>query len=96
MIQKTNFFLLFQAIKKCVSIAELLNHSSKFKEVLQKEQKDANKPISAIIQQVPTRWNSIYSMLRSILKSPESLNRALYAEKYDSYVLTASEITNIK
>ena len=78
----TNVFLIL-AIKMCASIAGLFNHSPKFKEILYKNQENCGKQRSAIVQQVPTRWNSLYLMLKSILKTNEALSNALYEEKND-------------
>ena len=90
----TYFFLI--AIKKCASIAGLFNHSSKFKEILYKQQQELGKPCSAIVQQVPTRWNSLYFMLKSILKTNEALFAALYEENYTSFVLSSDQLTYIE
>ena len=55
----------------------MFNHSSSFKEKLNNIQKTNNKPIAAIVQQVPTRWNSIYLMVDSVLANRDSLEICL-------------------
>jgi hypothetical protein len=51
--------------------------------------KNWESPCSAIVQLVPTRWNSRHFMLKSILKSNEALFAALNEENYTSYVLSS-------
>jgi hypothetical protein len=45
---------------------------------------------------VPTRWNSLYLVLKSILKTNEALSNALYEENHFSYVLNSTELDCIQ
>ncbi len=71
---------LIKGIKKCSNIAGFFNHSTNLKENLYKEQTKNNMPQKSLIQQVKTRWNSLYFMVSRILVNITSLNPLLINE----------------
>ncbi|CAF1134569.1 unnamed protein product, partial [Brachionus calyciflorus] len=93
--QKSKFITTDNAktIKKCCSIASHYNHSTNTKEKLTKLQNENERPNHSIIQQVPTRWNSIYLMVDRIVENFEFLNIIFANEpKFKHLQLKSEEI----
>ncbi|CAF0985650.1 unnamed protein product [Brachionus calyciflorus] len=94
----SNEFIIFnKALKKCCSIATLYNHSTIIKEKLSMLQKDAGKNLHSIIQQVPTRWNSVFLMVERIIENFQFLNVLLASDtKQKRLELNSEEIRVLK
>jgi hypothetical protein len=90
------FELNFVGIKKCCSISSFFNHSCFFKEALYAIQKSNGKVESAFIQQVATRWNSLYFILKRIIDNYKEIDYVLDTNKdHRKYLLTEDEINYI-
>ncbi|CAF1098726.1 unnamed protein product, partial [Brachionus calyciflorus] len=86
-----NFKLIDKIIRKCCSIASLFNHSTNFKEELTKKQKENNKKVEAISQNVETRWNSLFQMLKRISDNHAILNLILSNERKHKHLVISDD-----
>ena len=65
--------------------------------MLYREQTDNGKPESALIQQVATRWNSMYDMIKRIIQNNEEIERILDHEKsHRKFIIEQIEIAYLK
>lgn len=85
-------------ISKCKEIVRFIKSSSIATETFKQEQKNEIEDVMTensykLIQEVPTRWNSLLYMIRRILKTKNALNRTLLKLKRAPPPLTADEIT---
>ena len=74
-----------QIIQKCRKLVSTFNHSTQLTEKLIEDQENSNKQEPdktkwyklRLIQDVVTRWNSLYLMLSRIFKLKDLINRVL-------------------
>ena len=64
---------LFDLLQKVRTVVEFFRNSTKFSLMLEKKQKDLGHEILTLILDVPTRWDSIYTMLSRLLKLKSSI-----------------------
>lgn len=87
-------------ISKCRSIVSLFNHSTGMNKELKDAQINNNsgtKPIR-LIQDVVTRWNSLYKMLERLIKLNGAVTTVLSLNRYSEYVeriLTNEEVLTL-
>ena len=62
---------------QCREIIDLFNHSGIMTETMKGNQIQNNKPVRKLIQDVSTRWNSSYYMMKRIVKEEQALTVAL-------------------
>lgn len=79
-------------IYKCKQIAKFFNQSVKMTNLLRQDLKKRNYGVSNVIQEVETRWNSLYAMLERINKILDSINSVLCREKHNLQLLTPDEV----
>lgn len=66
-------------IKHCKSIVNHFKNSPKAYEKLRSIQQDQNKPTLKVIQEVSTRWNSLFLMMQRLLLINDQITLALYS-----------------
>ena len=82
-------------MKKCCSIASLFNHSTNFKEELTKKQKEKNKKVEALSQDVETRWNSMFQILKRVLNKRDILNLIFNKDRKYKHLVISDDEKNI-
>jgi zinc finger BED domain-containing protein 1 (E3 SUMO-protein ligase ZBED1) len=83
-------------IDKCRSIVGFFNHSDKQQHELAHYETDDGKPLRQLIQEVSTRWNSTYAMVKRLHEQADPVNRILTnANKYN-LVLSETEVRLLK
>jgi len=83
-----------QILSNCKQIVTFVKSSNNAFEIFKKEQ-NTNTPYK-LVQEVTTRWNSVFYMVSRILKTHEALNRTLLKIKKAPPPLTADEIMVLK
>ena len=83
-------------LKKCKLIVTAVNHSQPILYDVKQYQDELDIPISAIMQEMTTRWWSILNMLVSILKSIQPIILALVKYHKSYLVLEEDEQTKVK
>ena len=78
-------------LTKCKEIVRFFKSSTVGTELLKKEQRATKTPEYKLIQQVPTRWNSSYYMVKRILEIVDALNQALIKLRNAPPPLTVDE-----
>jgi len=53
-------------IEKCRNITRVFHQSSQLNELLREKQNELEIPLNCLIQEVPTRWNSMFLMVLRI------------------------------
>ena len=78
-------------------LASHYNHSSVFKEKLSQEQLKKSTQTNALVQQIPTRWNTFYYMLERVLKNHQFLHNICSVEnKLKKLILNEDELNVVK
>jgi len=72
---KTKFFE--DSLTKCRQIVSHFHHSAQSSEKLEKIQKQLNIPTHKLILDCPTRWNSIYQMMKRLNEQKLAINATL-------------------
>ncbi|RNA21089.1 zinc finger BED domain-containing 1-like [Brachionus plicatilis] len=87
-------------VNNCRKIASVFHQSSIACEVLEEKQKLSNIKPNKIIQDITTRWNSTFLMLKRIFQQKGPINDALrdrkLNNKYEYLILNENEIITLK
>ena len=83
-------------LTKCKNIVKAVNHSQPILYDVRKYQEELDIPISAIMQEMTTRWWSILHMLTSILNNTTAITLGLSDFGRTHLLLTVDEKTKIK
>lgn len=89
--------LILPIIDKSKSIVRAFKMSTVATEILRNEQSKLNKPKLKLIQEVPTRWNSLYFMIKRLLEVGDALAIAISkVETINISYFTSEEIKVLK
>ena len=72
-------------VKKCREIASVFHKSTQLNELLKEKQKELNLPKNGLVQEVSTRWNSLFLMILIIFE--QSSVRILYYHGQKIYII---------
>ena len=83
-------------LKKCKNVVQAINQSSPILYKVRELQEEFGVPMSAILQEMTTRWWSILLMFESILKNSNPIILALHECNKPYLAFTDSDKTNIR
>ena len=83
-------------LNKCKAIVRAVNYSQPVLYDVRKYQDELDIPISAILQEITTRWWSILHMLISIIKNVSAITLALVRYKKKHLIITEDDQLKIK
>ena len=80
-------------LDRCKDIVKWFKSSTKANAILKQEQQALHKLFYKLIQEVPTRWNSCYDMIKRILQVTDPVNTALLKLRNAPLPLSVDETT---
>ncbi|XP_039298299.1 E3 SUMO-protein ligase ZBED1-like [Nilaparvata lugens] len=91
LVVKSSISPIFSIVEKCKTLVQFFKKSSHALSKLHETQKQMGLPELKLIQDVPTRWNSTYDMLKRIVSNKEPMLSTLAVLGYDEVKLSADE-----
>ena len=85
-----------KALARCRRLVSHFNHSSKSTYLLRQKQADLHHKQLSLVQDVPTRWNSVYYMVERILAPQQPLCATLLELRKGDFMPSESEFSTME
>ena len=83
------------ALAKCRKVVGHFKHSPANASELERQQKEHGIQVEALIQDVPTRWNSTHDMIKSVRKNEQTLRDVLSTQRTKVVMPTTAEMDKL-